>query len=104
MKKLLILAASAGLIAAAGAAQADGKKTYDQACAACHATGAAGAPKLGDKAAWSDRIAKGNDTLYTHAIKGFKGDTGYMPPKGGRSDLGDDAVKAAVDYMVANSK
>lgn len=101
MNKLLILAASAGLLAAAGVAQADGQKTYQQACAACHATGAAGAPKLNDKAAWSDRVAKGKDTLYDHAINGFKGDKGYMPPKGGRSDLSDDAVKAAVDYMVA---
>lgn len=100
MKKLLILAASAGLLAGAGVAQADGQKTYQQACAACHATGAAGAPKL-EKGAWTDRVAKGKDTLYDHAINGFKGSAGYMPPKGGRSDLSDDAVKAAVDYMVA---
>ncbi|MDH5408325.1 MAG: c-type cytochrome [Gammaproteobacteria bacterium] len=78
----------------------DAKGTYTSACFACHGTGAAGAPKLGDKAGWKARIAKGNATLYKNAIKGFKG----MPPKGGRSDLSDGVVKAIVDYMVAESK
>lgn len=84
-------------------AAADGKKVYDAACVACHGTGVAGAPKTGDKAAWSARIAQGPATLYEHAIKGFKGKAGYMPPKGG-SSASDDEVKAAVDYMVAASK
>jgi len=75
------------------------KDSYQAACFACHGTGAAGAPKLGDKAAWKARIAQGNATLYTHAIDGFKG----MPPKGG-SSLDDAAMKAVVDYMVTNSK
>jgi len=75
------------------------KDSYQSACFACHGTGAAGAPKLGDKAAWTARIAQGNATLYTHAIDGFKG----MPPKGG-SSLDDAAMKAVVDYMVTNSK
>jgi cytochrome c5 len=81
-----------------------GQDVYQQACAACHAAGVAGAPKLGDAAAWSDRIAQGNDTLYDHAINGFQGSAGYMPPKGGRADLSDEAIKVAVDYMVEESK
>jgi cytochrome c5 len=83
---------------------ADGKATYDKACMACHAAGVAGAPKLGDKAAWGPRIAQGNDTLYTHALKGFTGKKGMMPPKGGNMSLSDADVKASVDYMVGQSK
>jgi len=83
---------------------ADGKGTYDKACMACHAAGVAGAPKLGDKAAWKDRIAQGNDTLYTHALKGFQGKKGMMPAKGGNMSLSDADVKASVDYMVGQSK
>ena len=64
----------------------------------------AGAPKFGDAAAWADRISKGIDTLTEHAINGFQGSAGFMPPKGGRADLSDDAVKAGVQYMVDNSK
>ena len=83
---------------------ADGKATYDKACMACHAAGVAGAPKLADKANWAPRIAQGNDTLYTHALKGFTGKKGMMPPKGGNMSLADADVKAAVDYMVGQSK
>lgn len=93
------------LIASANAAAGDkGKDVYDKSCAACHAAGVAGAPKLGDKPAWKDRLAQGNDTLYAHAIKGFQGKTGFMPPKGGNASLSDADVKAAVDYMAAQSK
>lgn len=81
-------------------ASGGGKSVYDSACMACHATGAAGAPILGDKGAWTDRIAKGNETLFDHAINGFKG----MPPKGGNAGLSDEEVKAAVEYMVDESK
>ncbi|GIZ51733.1 c-type cytochrome [Noviherbaspirillum aridicola] len=84
-------------------AKVDGKKVYDTACAACHATGVAGAPKVGDKENWAPRIKQGNATLYEHAIKGFQGKAGMMPPKGG-SAASDDEVKAAVDYMVSASK
>lgn len=83
---------------AAGAAS--GKATYDTTCMACHSTGAAGAPKLGDKAAWAPRIKAGINVLHDTAIKG----KGAMPPKGGNAALSDDAVKAAVDYMVAAAK
>ena len=77
-----------------------GKKVYDTACVVCHQTGVGGAPKVGDKAAWADRIAQGEATLVERAIKGFQGKTGMMPPKGGRADLSDEDVKAAVSYMI----
>ena len=86
------------------AADMSGEEVYNTACAACHAAGIAGAPKLGDAAAWSARIGQGMDTLSTHAISGYQGSAGYMPPKGGRTDLSDDAVHAAVEYMVTQSK
>jgi len=85
--------------AAAAAGPVDGKAVYDQACFACHGTGAAGAPILGDSAAWSARIGQGMDTLFDHALNGFKG----MPARGGQT-LDDDSVKAAVKYMIDNSK
>ncbi|MHB1142623.1 MAG: c-type cytochrome [Sulfuricaulis sp.] len=89
---------------AAGGNTAKGEDIYKQTCFACHAAGVAGAPKLGDKAAWGPRIAQGNDTLYMHSIKGFQGKAGMMPPKGGNMSLSDADVKAAVDYMVSQSK
>jgi len=102
----LVLASAAvvanGVIPTAKAA--DGKATYDKACMACHAAGVAGAPKFGDKADWGPRIAQGNDTLYTHALKGFTGKKGMMPAKGGNASLADADVKAAVDYMVSQGK
>lgn len=79
----------------------DGNEVYEGACKACHGVGLAGAPKSGDKGAWAPRIAKGKATLYDHAIKGFNGQAGVMPPKGGRTDLSDDLIKQAVDHMVA---
>jgi cytochrome c5 len=87
-------------VAVASSAGADGKGTYSASCAACHASGVAGSPKLGDKAAWKARIAQGESTLFDHAINGFKG----MPAKGGNASLSDDDVKAAVTYMVDGSK
>ncbi len=104
MKKMIALASVLALSGAAGVAVAGGQDTYMKSCNACHGTGAAGAPKTGDTAAWKDRIAQGNATMYEHAIKGFKGKTGMMPPKGGFANLSDDDVKAAVDYMVSKSK
>jgi cytochrome c5 len=80
-----------------------GKALYNATCAACHGAGIAGAPKFGDKAAWAGRIAQGSTTLYEHAIKGFQGKSGMMPPKGG-STAPDADVKAAVDFMVSSSK
>jgi cytochrome c5 len=81
------------------AAAIDGAGIYARACATCHATGLAGAPKLGDAADWGPRIAQGEALLHEHAIKGFTGKKGMMPPKGGFVNLSDDEVKAAVAHM-----
>jgi cytochrome c5 len=93
---------TAAATAAAGGTDL-GKTVYTQTCSMCHAAGIAGAPKIGDKADWGPRIAKGKDTLYQHAIAGFQGSKGVMPPKGG-STRPDAEVKAAVDYMVSQAK
>lgn len=73
----------------------NGTDVYKAVCAACHTTGAAGAPKLGDTAAWSPRLAQGYDTLVTHAVGGIRA----MPAKGGNPDLDDVEVARAVAYM-----
>jgi cytochrome c5 len=97
-------AAPAAAPAAPAAASADaGKALYSTTCVACHGAGIAGAPKVGDKGAWAPRIAQGANVLYEHALKGFQGKAGMMPPKGG-SSAPDADVKAAVDYMVAAAK
>jgi cytochrome c5 len=82
------------------AENAVGKKVFGAVCSMCHASGAAGAPKFGDKADWGPRIAQGKDVLYKHALDGFTGSKGQMPARGGSTTLKDDEVKAAVDYMV----
>ena len=87
----------------AAADNAAGKSVYNKTCALCHAAGVAGAPKPGNKDDWGPRIAQGKDTLYKHAIEGFTGAKGMMPPRGGGSSLSDDDVKAAVDYMADQS-
>jgi cytochrome c5 len=79
----------------------NGAEVYEAACKACHGLGIAGAPKAGDAAAWAPRKAKGTATLHDHAIKGFTGTAGAMPPKGGRTDVSDELIKAAVDHMIA---
>jgi cytochrome c5 len=89
---------------AAPAPPKNGTELYEQACKACHGAGIGGAPKSGDHAAWGPRIAKGNAVLYEHAIKGFTGTSGMMPPKGGRVDVSDDLVKEAVDHMIELNK
>lgn len=73
-------------------------------CAACHGAGIAGAPAVGDQQAWSLRLSKGIETLYSNAIQGYQGEAGYMPAKGGNSDLSDQSVRNAVDYMVGQSE
>jgi len=81
-----------------------GRAVYGRACALCHAAGVAGAPKPGDKADWAPRIAQGVEVLYKHSIEGFTGARGVMPARGGNPTLTDDDVKAAVDFMVAQSR
>lgn len=80
-----------------------GPQVYNSACLACHGAGIGGAPVLGDAAQWVERIAQGTDTLKQHALQGFTGSTGYMPPKGGRIDLADAEIEAAVEYMVGEA-
>lgn len=79
---------------------AHGQQIYRQACAFCHDRGTAGAPKPGDAAAWSVRLAQGMDALYAATLRG----KGAMPPKGGNRSLSEADVKAAVDYLVAQSR
>ena len=81
------------------AAAMTGPQVYNSACIACHGSGVGGAPIVGDAAQWSERIAQGMETLAKHAIEGYTGSAGYMPPKGGRLDLSDDEVISAVEYM-----
>ncbi|MHB1121982.1 MAG: c-type cytochrome [Ramlibacter sp.] len=97
-------APAAAPAATASADNSAGKSVFNKTCALCHAAGVAGAPKPGDKADWGPRIAQGNDVLYKHAIEGFTGAKGQMPPRGGASSLTDDEVKAAVNYMVDQSR
>ncbi|NVK22306.1 MAG: cytochrome c5 family protein [Kangiellaceae bacterium] len=73
---------------------------YNTYCMACHATGVAGAPKVGDAAAWTARTANGIDAVYSNAINGINA----MPPKGTCADCSDDEIKAVVDHMLENSK
>ena len=110
----VLLMGDAELAAAAAAAVAaptpvatvmTGPQVYNAACIVCHQPpGLSGAPPIGDAAAWAPRIAQGDDTLYLHAIEGFQGTAGYMPPKGGRVDLSDEEIRAAVDYLVEQSR
>jgi cytochrome c5 len=96
--------ATAAAAPAAAAPAANGKTVFDETCSVCHGAGIAGAPKFGDKAAWGPRIAEGAPTLYQHALAGFQGKSGVMPPKGGNNALTEAQVKAAVDYMIAAAK
>ena len=83
------------------AATLTGPQAYNEACIACHGNGIGGAPMIDNAEAWEPRIAQGVDTLRQHAIEGYTGSAGYMPPKGGRLDLSDEEVYAAIDYMIA---
>lgn len=84
-------------VAAASHASINGEKVYKGICFSCHDMGIAGAPKVGEQAAWTDRIAAGTESMYNIAING----KGAMPAKGGNPALSDDEIKAAVDYMVS---
>jgi cytochrome c5 len=86
------------------AAVLTGPQVYNTACLACHGAGIGGAPILGDADSWSARISQGQELLNDHALNGYQGSAGYMPPKGGRADLSDDEIIAAVGYMIDQSR
>lgn len=100
MKKVASVIAISALLGLSGAVLADGQQTYQSSCQACHATGAAGAPKLGDKEAWAPRIAQGMDTLLKNATEGLRA----MPPKGACAACTEDDLKGAIEYMVSQSQ
>jgi len=109
MHKLLTIAASLSALAllttpALAANPNKGQGIYMNFCAPCHATGVAGAPKVGDKKAWAPRIQQGEKILVERSIKGFQGASGFMPARGGNSALSDADVADAVAYMVSQSK
>ena len=81
------------------AVQLSAKQIYDKVCAACHATGTLGAPRVGDKAQWEPRFAQGLDTLVTHATNGIRA----MPAKGGDPSLTEANLKDAIVYMLGET-
>lgn len=83
---------------------AKGKTVFEGTCAACHATGVAGAPKLGDKKAWAHHLAKGDKVLLAHAEQGFTGSTGTMPARGGNPSLSNQDIADAIAYMKSKVK
>lgn len=95
------VAAPAAAVDTAAVDTKEGETIYKSSCNACHGAGVAGSPKLGDKDAWSARIAQGNALMTEHAIKGFQGVKGYMPPKGGAMHLSDEQIAMVVEYMVS---
>jgi cytochrome c5 len=98
-----LTAVAAPAAAAAAELPASGEAAFQKICSACHAQGVAGAPKVGDHAAWEPRIAQGKDTLYKHAINGYQGGKGVMPARGGTT-WPDATIKMTVDYMVSLNK
>jgi cytochrome c5 len=90
---------TASLDARAQGKERSGKEVVDSVCSKCHATGAQGAPKIGDKQAWSKRASQSLSSLTDHALKGIR----QMPSHGGSPDLTDFEIKRAVTYMVNQS-
>lgn len=82
------------------AAALTGPQVYNEACITCHGAGIGGAPLLSDSANWAPRIDQGMDVLRQHAIDGYSGSAGFMPPKGGRLDLSDQEIYDAIDFML----
>jgi len=80
-----------------------GEEVYKGACFVCHGSGLAGAPKVGDATAWVERVGQGMNLVISHALEGYSGSAGVMPPKGGRMDLSDEQVTNAVHFMVESS-
>ena len=95
-------AAAASQVAYGGTT--DGATIFGNLCKTCHETGAGGAPKISDKAAWAPRVAQGLDTLIKHATEGFTGKAGLMPARGGNPSLNDAQVKATVEWIAGQVK
>jgi len=96
--------ACAAPVAAVASGPRTGEQVYGAACVACHDTGAGGAPKTGVAADWADRIAQGADTMLQHAIAGFTGSKGMMPPRGTCMNCSDEEIRLAVEYIVSKSQ
>jgi len=86
-------------IITASAGKLSGEEVYNAVCMSCHTSGVAGAPVIGKSDQWAERIAQGKQSLYSNAINGI----GVMPAKGGASNLSDDNIKDAVDYIISES-
>ena len=95
-----IAGAGAAPAATASSGPRDGEAVFKGACFACHDTGAAGAPKRGDKAAWEPRIAQGIDTLKNHAFEGSMGKSGMMPLRGTFANCSEEEIAHAIHYMI----
>lgn len=111
-RRWALLLATASLLAACGAAEkggasttaeaaepVPGEQTYRRFCFSCHASGAAGAPRVGQASAWEARVAQGMDLLLSHTIEGMPG----MPPRGMCRQCSDDELREAINYMVQRS-
>ena len=85
--------------AEAGVPPPPGEQTYRRFCFSCHASGAAGAPRVGDVAAWAPRVERGMDTLMRHTIEGMPG----MPARGMCTRCDDDELRDVVNYMIERS-
>jgi cytochrome c5 len=97
----LAAAPMASVSAVPVAAPLSGAQVYNEICQLCHAApGVGGAPSLGDAAAWAPRIEQGSQILEDHVLNGYQGQAGFMPPKGGRMDLSDAEVLAAMNFML----
>lgn len=83
---------------------AQGKKVYNERCAACHDRGLAGAPQTGKKEEWTSALAQGIEVMVAHSINGYRGERGLMPARGGHADLSDSDVTSAVHYIVEKSR
>ena len=82
---------------------AAGKTLYESNCASCHDSGSFGAPQLGNKEAWSGRLAEGKNVMIKKAIEGIDGKIGMMPPRGGNTSLTDENVKTVILYMTSKA-